>query len=158
MQVILKVWSSNPDYNGGCDYATVKIGEELAKLTLRRINVLSEQKALDTSVYETYCWDSSPEYFSLWVNLASQPGEVRESGVELEEMLEGLEVDAHEIVTAPPNFRVPESQIVAVECSQMIVRDGGIAFTAILRHSDIYLTTAEIPKDVIASALASAGV
>ena len=28
----------------------------------------------------------------------------------------------------------------------MIVRDEGIAFHALLRHSDIYVTTAEIPK------------
>lgn len=156
MQVILKVWTSNPDCSGGCDYAAAEISEKFAKLTLRRINILSEQKALDPSLYETYYWDSSAEYFSPWANLASQPGEVRESGIELEQMLEGLEIDTREIVTAAPNFRVPESQIVAVECSQMIVRDGGIAFTAILRHTDIYLTTAEIPKEMIESALAPA--
>lgn len=44
MRVLLKVWSSNPDYDGGCDYAAVEISEELAKLMLRRINVFSEQK------------------------------------------------------------------------------------------------------------------
>ena len=66
MRVLLKVWSSNADYDGGCDYAVVEIGEELAKLMLRRINILSEQKALDCSLYETYYWDSSPEYFSPW--------------------------------------------------------------------------------------------
>lgn len=156
MRVVLKVWSSNPDYNAGCDYAVVEIGEGLAKLVLRRINVLGEQKALDPSLYETYYWDSSPEYFSPSVSGASQPGELLKSSVELEELLEKLEVDRREVVTAPADFQVPESQIVAVECPQMIVRDGGVAFTALLRHTDIYLTTAEIQKDVIASALASA--
>ncbi len=158
MRVVLKVWSSNPDYSGGCDYAVVEISEEFAKLTLRRINVLNEHKALDHSLCETYYWDSSPEYFNPWVNRASQPGEVRESGVDLEEILENLEVGTREIVTAPLDFRISESQIVAVECVQMIVRDSGIAFTGLLRHSDIYVTTAEIQKDVIASALPSAAV
>jgi len=158
MRVILKVWSSNPNYSDGCDYAAVEISQELAQLMLRRINVLSEQKAVDPALYETYYWDSSPEYFNPWVNRASQPGEVQESGVELEEILENLEVDTREIVTAPLDFRVSESQIAAVECSQMVVRDGGIAFSALVRHTDIYLTTAEIQKDVIASALASAAV
>ena len=153
MRMVLKVWSSNPDYNAGCDYATVEISKELAKLTLRRINILSEQKALDPALYETYYWDSSPEYFNPWVN---QSGKVQESTVELEEMLENLEVDAREVVTAPLDFCVSESQIVAVECAQMIVRDSGIAFTALLRHTDIYVTTAEIQKDMITSALASA--
>ena len=38
----------------------------------------------------------------------------------------------------------------------MIVRDGGIAFTSIPKHTGIYLTTAEIPKQVLESALTSA--
>jgi len=35
----------------------------------------------------------------------------------------------------------------------MIVRDNGIAFAALLRHADAYLTTAEIPKEAIGSAM-----
>lgn len=158
MRVVLKVWSSNPDYSAGCDYAAVEISEELAKLTLRRIKVLSEQKASDPLLYETYYWDSSPEYFNPWVNRASQPGEIDEPDTGLKEMFDSLEVDTKETVIAPLDFHVPESQIAAVECSQMIVREGGIAFTALLRHTDIYVTTAEIQRGVIASALASAAV
>lgn len=37
----------------------------------------------------------------------------------------------------------------------MIVRDGWIAFTALLRHSDIYLTTADVPRERLESALAA---
>lgn len=156
MQVVLKAWCSSPDYSVACDYAVLEITEQLAKLMLRRIKVLSEQKATDALAYETYYWDSSPEYFSPWLNHTDPPGEVQESTVELEAMLENFEVDTREIVTAPPDFRVPESQIAAVECPQMIVRDSGVAFTALLRHTDIYVTTAEIQKDAIASVLAPA--
>jgi hypothetical protein len=105
------------------------------------------------TLYETYYWDSSAQYFSPWVNPASQPSEVQESGFELEETLEDLEVDTREVVTAPADFRVLESQIAAVECAQMIVREGTIAFNALLRHTDIYVTTAEIPKQVFESVL-----
>ena len=59
MRVVLKAWSSNPDYSVGCNYAAVEISEELAKLTLRQINVLTEQKALDPALYETYYGDSA---------------------------------------------------------------------------------------------------
>ena len=151
MRVVLKTWSSNPDYSAGCDYAVVEIGEEFSKLALRRINVLCDQKAVDPSLNETYYWDSSAQYFSPWVNPASQPSEVQESGFELEETLEDLEVDTREVVTAPADFRVLESQIAAVECAQMIVREGSIAFNALLRHTDIYVTTAEISKQVLES-------
>lgn len=61
-------------------------------------------------------------------------------------------------MTAPADFRVMESQIAAVECAQMIVREGSTAFNALLRHSDIYVTTAEIPKQVLESASSSSSV
>jgi len=69
----------------------------------------------------------------------------------LEETLEDLEVYTREVVTAPADFRVLESQIASVECAQMIVREEGIAFNALLRHTDIYVTTAEISKQVFES-------
>lgn len=156
MRVILKVWSSNTDYSGGADYATVDITEELAKLTLCRLNLLGEQKALDAAVYETNYWDSSAEYFSPLAVRQIEPDEVVESNFGLEEILDRLEVDIKETVKAPPDFQVPEGHIIAVECAQMTVRDDGIAFTALLRHSDIYLTTAEVPREIIEAALAPA--
>jgi len=156
VRIVLKVWSSNPDYSAGCDYAVVEISEEFSKLALRRIEVLFEQKAVDPSLYETYYWDSSAQYFSPWVNRALQPSEVQESGFRLAETLEDLEVDTREVVTAPAEFRVLESQIAAVECAQMIAREGSIAFNALLKHTDIYVTTAEIPKQILESALTTA--
>lgn len=153
MRVVLKVWSSNPDYGAGCDYAVVDIGEEFSKLALGRINVLREQKAVDPSVNETYYRDFSAQYFSPWDNRATQPNEVQQSGFKLEKTLEDLEVDMREVVTVPTDSRVLDSQIATVECAQMIVREEIIAFNALLRHTDIYVTTAEIPKQVLESVL-----
>jgi len=158
MIVIAKVWSANPDYSAGCEYAVMEISEDFAKVMLRRISVLSEQKALDPAVCETYYWDSSPQYFSPWIDRAgeSQPREVLATCIELDDTLADLEVDTCEVVTAPDEFHVLDSQIAAVECSQMIVRDGGIAFTAISKHTGISVTTAEIPKQVLESVLTTA--
>jgi hypothetical protein len=150
------VWSSNPGYDAGCDYAAVEISADLANLMLRCINILSEQKALDCSLYETYYWDSSPKYFSPWAVHPAEPREIDAPAAALGEILDGLGVDTKEIVIVPPDFRVSESRIAAVECSQTVVRDDGIAFTALVRHADIYLTTAEIPREIIESALAAA--
>ena len=51
------------------------------------------------------------------------------------------------------NLEVAEDLPGAVaEFAQMIVRDGGVVFASLLRHTDIYVTTAEIPKRVIESA------
>jgi len=71
--------------------------------------------------------------------------------VELEKTFEDLEVDTREVLTVPADFRVLESQLGAEECAQMVVREDGIAFNALLRHTDIYLTTAEISKQVLES-------
>lgn len=156
MRIVLKAWSSNPDYSAGCDYAIVEGGEAFLKLALRRINALCEQKILDPSVYETYYWDSSTQYFSPWIDSASQSGAAEATCFKLEESIEALEIDTREVAIASSDFDVPDSRITVVECAQMIVRDGGTAFNALLKHSDIYVTTAEISKQMIESALASA--
>lgn len=66
MPVILKVWSSNPFNNGGCDFAIVELTQELANVALRRITMLCDQKSLDSCLYETYYWGSEAEYFNAW--------------------------------------------------------------------------------------------
>jgi hypothetical protein len=152
--VILKVWSSNLDNKGGCDFAVVEITPELAKLALRRIAVLREQKALDPAVDETYYWGSEAEFFSPWAGPAAGAGEGEAACLKLEEELDLLQIDRREIVNASGNFSVPQSQIARVECMQMVVREGGLAFTAIPKHTDFYVTTAEIPKELLEQSVA----
>jgi hypothetical protein len=155
VQIILKVWSSNSHYSGGCDYAVVDGNAALLKLALRRIDVLCNQKTLDASLSEAYYWDSSAQYFSPWINRASKSGPALEACFRLDESIDALQIDTREVAVASDDFCVPEGQVGAVECAQMIVRDGGIAFNALLKHTDTYVTTAEISKQMIESALAS---
>ena len=44
MTIVLKVSSSNENYNGGCDFAFVELTAEIAAIALRRIQTLKEQK------------------------------------------------------------------------------------------------------------------
>jgi hypothetical protein len=149
VQVILKVWCSNSDHNVGCDFALVEVTPDFARLSLRRIKVLREQKALDPAVDETYCWDSAALFFSPWAGPVGGTREGEAACLKLEEELDLLRIDRQEVVTASGDFSVPQSQIARVECVQMVVRDSGIAFTAIPKHTDFYVTTAEIPKEVL---------
>ena len=50
MRVVLKVTSSNENYNGGCEYALLDLTPDLASLALRRIAVLKEQRNLDPDI------------------------------------------------------------------------------------------------------------
>jgi hypothetical protein len=151
VRIVLKVWSSKPENNGGCDFAVVELTPELAKLALQRISVLCDQKALDPAAYETYYWGSEAEFFSPWAGLTTQTDEIKAACLELEEELENLQIDRREVVSMVDDFSVPQSQIARVECAQMVVREEGIAFTAIPKHTDIHLVTAEISKHVLDS-------
>jgi hypothetical protein len=73
----------------------------------------------------------------------------------LAESIDALGVDTREAVIAPTDFSVPEECVGAVESAQMIVREEGVAFRALLKHSDTGVTTAEIPSSMIEAAPAS---
>ena len=142
MRVILKVWSSSPHWNGGCDYAIVDLAPELASVALRRIGTLREQQATDPQLDESYFWDSHAAYFSPWVGNERAPDSGDEPNVA--RTIEELQVDEREIVQAPEDFEVEEDQFARVECEQMIVRSGGIAFVAVPKHGDFHVSTAAI--------------
>ena len=142
MRVILKVWGSSPHWNGGCDYAIVELAPELASVALRRIGRLREQQAADRQLDESYFWDSHAAYFSPWVGSERAPDSGDEPTVA--RTIEELRVDKREIVQAPEDFEVEEDQFARVECEQMIVRSGGIAFAAVRKHGDFHVSTAEI--------------
>jgi hypothetical protein len=66
---------------------------------------------------------------------------------EFEELRERLQVEKHEMVVAADKFAVLKTHIARVECRQMVVREDGIAFSAIPNHTDFCVTTAEFPKE-----------
>jgi len=77
MNLVLKVSSSNENYNGGCDFAFVELTAEIAAIALRRIQTLKEQKKLDADIDETYYWSHFVEcFFSPWANLAGADRDV----------------------------------------------------------------------------------
>ena len=152
MNLILRVSSRNEYCDGGCEYAVVDLTRELASLALRRIQVLKEHKKNDELVYETYYWDFNAEYFSLRADFTNMPEKMKTAILAVADIVEALAVDDNELVTAPDDFEVVEAQIAATECGQMIARDDAIAFLAIPKHCDFYVTTAEIPVSVLQEA------
>ena len=152
MKLILRVSSSNEYCDGGCEYAAVDLTRDLANIALRRIQVLKEQKKSDELVYETYYWDFNAEYFSLRADFTNVPEKVKTATLIVAEIVEALATDDSELITAPDDFEVVEAQICTVECGQMITREEGIAFLAIPKHCDFYVTTAEIPLPLLQDA------
>src|SRR5215471_2184657 len=99
MRIVLKVSSSNQDWDGGCAFAIVELNEVLATLAQRRIAALREQKNIDPDIDEVYYWASCVEcYFSPWTDLASIDQRVEGTSVALTEMLDELKVGEREVV------------------------------------------------------------
>jgi len=128
----------------------VDLTPEVAALALGRIGTVREQQATDPELEESYFWDSHAAYFSLWVERGILPGFGCEAGQAT--TLEDLRVDHREVVQVPEGFQVTESQLARVECEQMIVRKDGIAFTAIPKHGDFHVSTAEISTEWLETA------
>jgi hypothetical protein len=130
----------------GCDYALIDLSPELARLALRRVNILKAQKQADEQLDEMYFWDFHVEYFSPW------KGEEGDSADPFGEMLDRLPSVASDLMHAPDGFVVPDNLLEPVECSQMIIREDAIAFIAIPKNASYYIRTTEIPFPVLESA------
>jgi hypothetical protein len=129
----------------GFDYAFIDLSPELARLARRRVNILKTHKQADQQLDEMYFWDFHVEYFSPWKD------EV-DSADPLSAMLERLLPVAGDLLRAPDDFAVPENLLARVECSQMIIREEGIAFIAIPKHASYYIRTSEVPLPLLESA------
>jgi hypothetical protein len=151
MRIILKVSSSNEHGHGGCEFALLDLTPELARLALARIAMLREQKNLDPDIIETYYWAYFAEYFSPWNDLAGSAEEVEGT----EGMLDELAMEEKEIVSVPETFEVLPRHVSAVECEQMLVREGSIAFMAIPKHASFYVQTVELPLTILEAATLS---
>lgn len=140
-----------PDEINDCDYALINLTPDLARLALRRITRLKGHQAKDGDLWEAYYWDHHAEYFSPW--LAGNSGEADA----LVETIERFPAASMDLMRAHDDFSVPEGLLGSVECCQLVIRDEGIAFAAMPKHTDAYIKTAEIPLRLLEEA-AAAGV
>jgi hypothetical protein len=127
----------------GCDYVLVNLTSNLAQLACRRIAMLKKQKHMDDSLVESYFWDAHAEYFSPWL------AEQEKDADALAEMLERLPAVAGDWMEAPAEFSIPDSLRAWVECGQMVIREGSVAFLAMPKHTSTYVYTAEVPLPVL---------
>jgi hypothetical protein len=64
-----------------------------------------------------------------------------------EQLLDRLDKQQEDFVEVDSLFVVPEDEIAAIECGQMIVRSEGVAFIAIPKHGSFYVETADVPLE-----------
>jgi hypothetical protein len=151
VRIVLKVYSTNPEYSAGCDFALLDLTREFVKLALSRMDALEGQQRIDPDTYETYYWCSHAEYLGLSPTLDLMPRSPEDTS--LRETLEEFDSDDSETCLLAEDTCIPENLVARAECQQMIVRANSIAFIAIPKHTDFYITSAELHKSVLESYL-----
>jgi len=149
IKIILDTSSSDPDFNGDCDYAVVELTPELVDRIRRRMELARQAGRQDSDLLEMYFWDGAAEFYDTEAVDACQ--EAMETDEAAQEWLKGLETDGHALVPAGADLVASQPQ--RVECNQMIVRcspssvnpEYEVAWTAIPKHSDVYVTTRDLP-------------
>ena len=127
--------SSNPDYNGDIDYAAIEVGVDAAKQILARYAVFTAARAMDRDLYDMYYWDGGPDWF----------GHVDDATEAWFAKHEDVEPPAGEILTMDDGVTFDGLEFQRVECVQMIICEDGVRWTAIPKHTSLYVTTETIP-------------
>lgn len=125
MKFLLKANSSNGDYDADIGCAYVDIDRDYALQILKRHALFEGVKKEDDCGHEIYFWDYRANYLSH----ATHQYDVDDDWVS----------DVDDFTTRGER----------TECDQMVIRAGGVAWTAMPKHTDIYMTTSELSIETI---------
>lgn len=149
IKIIFATGSSNPDYSGDCDYAVVRLTPELVDQVRRRVELARQAGEKDNDLYELYFWGGTADYYDSSLPDSCQDAIANEQAAQ--EWLTGLEQNGHALV--PPAADLSGCEPQRTECDQALVRcspssqnpEFEIAWTTIPKHSDVYVTTRDLP-------------
>lgn len=133
ISIIAATSSSNPEYSADCEFGVFVVDDDLVASLRRRERLVRSIHRDDAAVYAVNFWGSSCEFVAY-----SEVAAIR--GIDT--------IDDTNWMSLPSQPVVDEYQ--RVECRQTILRIGTngeieLAFDAMPKHSDITVTTREIP-------------
>ncbi len=155
VKIILVTSSDNPWADGGGYYAVVELKPALVDQIHRRVEMARKAGQQDNDLWELYFWGGTAEFYDSDLIDACQDVVAADRGEEgdqaAEEWLAGLERDDYAPMPATVDLAAHQPQ--RVECAQIIVRarpssvdpEFEIAWTVILKHTDTYITTRDLP-------------
>jgi hypothetical protein len=127
--------STNNDYNADISYVYVELTPAVARRALRRIAELRRLKEKEPRVIETYYFDDNAVYLRY--------EQVGRRDTDAVGKYLTVEVKASSTKTWEGEN---------VECNQMVATDSSIYFTAIPKHSNIYIVSEHIGVDMLREA------
>jgi len=129
MKLVMSVSSRNENDDGGCVLACIDLTPGLAELTLQRIESLGELQARDQDADEIYYWNYDAVFFDPFLG-PSHEGERQDPlAATGEQLLDRLDKQQEDFVEVDSLFVVPEDELAAIECGQMIVRSECVALS-----------------------------
>jgi len=150
MKIVLQCWSSHDD-TCGCDYALVDLTPRLARLVLRRIRVFRRLNAKDTGLSDMRWWNCDAVYFSPWGSDTSDAPDEKET----ERVERAISMKkGEEIVEVADAFALGDKMEARTECDRMTVREDGVSFSCIPKHTDVRITTGTIAVELVERAAA----
>lgn len=126
----------------GCEYALVEIAPELARLATSRRELWQRMHEADGDFYEAYFWDCAATFYDLG-SLAFDDYLDDKLGADT-----AARLNAEGWTEVPDEFELPADSKARTECDQMIVRDSGIAWCCYPKHTDVLVTSDEIPHAI----------
>jgi hypothetical protein len=155
--IILGTHSTDPEFNGDCDYAVVQLTPELMEQIHRRLELARQAGSQDDDFYELYFWGGTAKFYDCDLIEACQEAvAVAGDGDQAaQDWLTGLEQNGHALMPAAVDLAACQSQ--RTELDQMIVRRSSlsddaqyeIVWLASPKHSDAYVTTSDLPLVVL---------
>jgi hypothetical protein len=153
---VLDTSSTNPDYMADCDCAVVELTPHVVELIRRRGKLARQAWRQDHDLYELYFWCGTVDFYDCQIIEACQEalaaGATSGDADQLaRDWLADLENNGHALL--PPGVDLQAQQPQRTECQQMILRccrpseapQYEVAWSAIPKHTDIYITTSGLP-------------
>jgi hypothetical protein len=150
--IVLSTESTDPDFNGDCDYAVVQLTPELVERVRRRVELARQAGDKDDDLCELQFLGGTEEFHDSGLPEACQNAVAVAKGDEAaRQWLAGLEQDGHALV--PPTVDLAACQPQRTEYDRMEVRCSPsspnpryeIAWSASPKHSDVCVTTRDLP-------------
>ena len=165
MHLILNAHSSDAHYSGDCDYAVVELTPALVERIRSRVAIARQAWQQDSDLWELYFWGGNAEFFDHNILDACQEAVAAAGGPDPDQAaldwLADFEQREYAVVPAGVDLNAHEAQ--RTECDQMIIQaspsplrtEFSIIWTATPKHSDLDVTTGELPIAVMEELLAT---
>ena len=166
MHIILNAHSSDEHYNGDCDCAVVDLTPELADQIRNRIALARQAGQQDSDLCELYFWGSTVEFYDDNIldacqDAAAAAADGPDPDQAARDWLTDFEQREYAVVPEGVDFTAHEAQRtefdrVIIRCSPSSHRpEFEIAWTASPKHSDMTVTTCDLPLKAMEELLAA---